>query len=64
MKDLAEAIRYSDPMRSPQLAAIENKIEAKVSVLSETVDADSVKFLCAELQQLLAERNRKCKILK
>jgi len=67
LKDLAETIRYSDPMSSPQLAAIENKIEAKVSVLSETVekkDWDTVKVFCTELQQLFAERNRKCKILK
>jgi hypothetical protein len=67
LKDLAETIRYSDPMSSPQLAAVENKIEAKVAVLAETVektDWDAVKALCNELQQLLAERNRKCKILK
>jgi hypothetical protein len=67
LKELAEAIRYSDPMSSPQLAAIENKIEAKAAALGEAVektDGDSIKTLCNELQQLFAERNRKCKILK
>jgi hypothetical protein len=67
LKALAETIRYSDPMSSPQLAAIENKIETKVAVLTEAVDnanGDEVKVLCNELQQLFAERNRKCKILK
>jgi len=67
LKDLAEAIRYSDPMSSLQLATIENKIEAKVAGLADVVgDSDSVtiKSLCDELQQLIAERNRKCKILK
>jgi hypothetical protein len=67
LKDLAEAIRYSDPISNPHLAAIENKIEAKAAVLAEAVgnnDGDSVKALCNELQQLFAERNRKCKILK
>ena len=67
LKDLVETIRYSDPMSSPQLAAIENKIESKVTVLVETVernDLEAVKVLCNELQQLFAERNRKCKILK
>jgi hypothetical protein len=67
LKDLAETIRYSDPMSSPQLAAIENKIEAKAAVLTEAVgsnDGDAIKALCNELQQLFAERNRKCKILK
>ena len=67
LKDLAEAIRYSDPMSSPQLAAIENKIEAKAAALAESVekaDADAIKASCNEIQQLVAERNRKCKILK
>jgi hypothetical protein len=67
LKDLAETIRYSDPMSSPQLAAIENKIEARAALLAEAVDnndGDAIKALCGELQQLFAERNRKCKILK
>jgi hypothetical protein len=67
LKDLAETVRYSDPMSSPQLAAVENKIEAKASALAEAADKadnDAVKALCDELQQLFGERNRKCKILK
>jgi len=67
LKDLVETIKYSDPMSSPQLAAIENQIEAKAAVLTEAVsnaDSDAIKTLCNELQQLFAERNRKCKILK
>jgi len=67
LKDLAETIRYSDPMSSPQLSAIENKIEAKAAGLTEAVgnaDGGGIKALCNELQQLFAERNRKCKILK
>ena len=66
LKDLAEAIQYSDPMSSPQLAAIENKIEAKVSALDQNIgtDNDAVSTLCTEIQQLIAERNRKCKLLK
>jgi len=67
LKDLAETIKYSDPMSSPQLAANENKIEAKATALAETVgkaDGEASKALCGELQQLFAERNRKCKILK
>ena len=66
LKDLAETIRYSDPMSSPQLAAIENKIEIKVSSLGDCVNSDnnSANALIDELQQLFAERNRKCKMLK
>jgi hypothetical protein len=67
LKDLAETIRYSDPMSSPQLAAIENKIETKATALADAIEkanGDASKALCNELQQLFAERNRKCKILK
>ena len=67
LKDLAETIKYSDSMSSPQIAAIENKIETKASNLSEAVekeDSDTIKVLCNELQQLFSEQNRKCKILK
>jgi len=64
---LADTIRYSDPMSSPQLAPIENEIEAKVAALIESVgrlDAPTATALCEELQQLFAERNRQCKLLK
>ena len=67
LKDLAEAIKYSDPMSSSKLAAIENKIEAKVVDLTNVIvtsDSNAIRSVCDELQQLLAERNRKCKILK
>jgi len=67
LKDLAETIKYSDPMSNQQLAAIENKIEAKAAALAEAVEnaySDVTKVLCSELKQLFAERNRKCKILK
>ena len=62
---LAETIKYSDPMSSPQLAAIENRIEAKVFALKESIsDSDTVSAFCDELQQLFAERNSKCRLLK
>ncbi|MCL2663900.1 MAG: hypothetical protein FWE83_11335 [Oscillospiraceae bacterium] len=65
LQDLAETIRYSDPMSNPQLAAVENKIEAKVNALTDSItDIEATKTQCNELQQLLTERNRKCKILK
>jgi hypothetical protein len=66
LKALAEALRFSDPMSAPQLAAVENQIEAKVAALGGAVgsDAAAARALCAELQGLVAERNRKCKLLK
>ena len=65
LKDLAETIRYSDPMSSPQLATLENKIENKTIDLTNSIyDVSKAKELCDELQQMLAERNRKCRLLK
>jgi MFS family permease len=65
--ELAEAFRYSDPMSSPQLAALENQIAGQVAALAPAVAAENIAGAlaqCGELQQLLAERNRKCKLLK
>ncbi|MGC4019411.1 MAG: hypothetical protein QM793_09480 [Muricomes sp.] len=67
VKDLAEAVRYSDPMSNQQLASIENKIKVKTAEISAAVDSSdfaAIQALCSESQQLIAERNRKCKILK
>jgi hypothetical protein len=67
LKDLAEAIRYSDPMSNQQLLVIENEIKVKVTRLSATAvscDSSAIETICGELQQLIAERNRKCKELK
>lgn len=67
LKNLVEAIRYSDPMSSPQLAAIENKIKSKITVLSDAItafDTSIIKSSCDELQQLITDRNRICKTMK
>jgi len=62
---LAVAVKFSDPMSNPQLADAENDIRAKVLILTESLD-DTVKVnaLCDELQRMLEERNRKCKLMK
>ena len=67
LRDVAQAIRYSDPMSGPQLAGIENKMDAKVGILFEAVEQSDfvqVKSICGELQRLIAQRNRLCKTLK
>lgn len=58
---LAEKIRFSDPMSSEQLADLENKISAKVLELKT---APNKVEIITELNSLLDERNKKCKILK
>lgn len=67
VKDLAEAVRYSDPMSNPQLASIENKIQVKTAGLADAVNSSDpavIQALCDEVHQLIAERNRKCEMLK
>ncbi len=61
LQQLAEKIRFSDPMSNNTLAEIENKIAAKVSELK--TDSDKMSII-HELDLLLAERNNKCKFLK
>ena len=62
-----EAVRYSDPMSNDALAAAESQITLKFSALSDAVKADNtadVKTLASELLVLIADRNKKCKLLK
>lgn len=58
---LTEKIRYSDPMSNVALADLEDRIREKVTALRT---ADYKLEIIAELDLLLAERNRKAKILK
>lgn len=58
---LAEKIRFSDPMSSEQLAELENRISDKVIELKTTADRMAI---IKELNSLLDERNKKCIILK
>ena len=61
LTQIAEKIRFSDPMSNEQLADLENKISTKVAELKTT---SSKLDITTELNSLLDERNRKCKILK
>jgi len=62
---LAELVRFSDPMSHSQLCDIEQKISEKFYVLKDNVDDPrTVVAVCNDMQQLLKERNEKCKILK
>lgn len=61
LTQLAEKIRFSDPMSSEQLVDLENKISIKAAELKTT---SSKLEIITELNSLLDERNKKCKILK
>ena len=61
LSKLAEKVRFSDPMSHEMLGELETKITAKVEELKTTADK---KPIISEIELLLTERNKKCKILK
>lgn len=61
LKKLAEKVRFSDPMSHEMLGELESRITGKVEEMKTSVDK---KKLISEVEMLLAERNKKCKILK
>lgn len=66
-KRVYEAVRYSDPMSSEMLAAVEGQITIKFAALSEAVEADDAEAVSAAAQEVLVlvkDRNNKCKLLK
>ena len=58
---LAEKVRFCDPMSHEMLGELESRISAKVEQMKITADK---KALIEEVDLLLVERNKKCKILK
>ena len=60
LMQLAEKIRYSDPMSDGQLADIEDRITEKIAELKASADKAKI---TNELNSLLDERNRKIKIM-
>ena len=60
LADLREIIKYSDPMSHPSLALLEQKVSNKIAQLSEASNNE----MFDEIEALMADRNRKCKILK
>lgn len=66
-KKVYEAVRYSDPMSSEALCAVEAQITTKFAAFSAAVEADeaeAVKATGEELLILIGDRNRKCRIMK
>ena len=61
LTQLAEKIRFSDPMSHEQLVDLENKISAKVLELKT---AENKREIIAELNLLLDERDKKTRALK
>lgn len=67
IKKVYEAVRYSDPVSSTELAPLETEINLKFSDLTAAVkgnETDKIIRLANEITELLAERSRKCKMFK
>ena len=66
-KELAERIRYSDPISNPALAELENKISFYINEAanaSAANDKATALYYCELATTSLIERNKKCKALK
>ena len=61
LQKLAEKVRFSDPMSHEMLGELESRISAKIEEMKIATDK---KALIEEIEILLIERNKKCKILK
>ena len=65
IQEIAEMVRFSDPMSHSKLSELENKIQAKCGLLKECTGNPEVALaVCMDLKKLLAERSAKCKLLK
>lgn len=66
-KKVYDALRYSDPVSSPELSQIEARISAKMEELTTAVGGDDNERLtgiAGEIEALVKERNNKCRALK
>ena len=61
LKKLSEKVRFSDPMSHEMLSDLESRITAKVEEMKTAADK---KVQVGEVEALLVERNKKCKILR
>lgn len=67
VKNVYEALRYSDPMSSEKLANEEQRIQQQFELLSDTVlsnDADRARVVSEYLLNLIEYRNKKCRLTK
>ena len=61
LKQVLEALRYSDPMSHSSLAVYEEQIQRGIMVMG---DGENIPAKCAELLRLIADRNSRVLIMK
>lgn len=65
IREIAEMVRFSDPMSHSRLAELEDSIRIKCDLLKENIaNTEKAESICTELKRLLTERSAKCKLLK
>lgn len=67
LRELADALRYSDPVSSEQTELPEAQLRSRLEAIREGLaggDSENVRRLCAKAMGDLAERNRICKLSK
>lgn len=67
LKDLADDLRYSDPVSNDALADIETQLSECVDSLKAAVEKQNpaeISALCKRAQQILRQRNELCKMTK
>lgn len=60
---LIEQIRFSDPISDKSLSSLENEIKKKINRL-KGIEDNELLLEINKIEELLAERNKRCKILK
>ena len=67
LTSLYEAIRYSDPVSTLEVAEVDSRIRGEMDVLKAAVtlnDAGNIHESVQKVSLLIAERNQKCKLVK
>lgn len=66
LREVADAIRYSDPMSNSALAALDEQIQQGITALAEFDGKDNTRIpkMCAILLRQIADRNARVKLMK
>jgi hypothetical protein len=66
IEKLADTLKYSDPVSADELRALENQISNEIASLGTLINTnpDYAKEKVTHIENLLADRNRRCKALK
>ena len=64
LRQVADALRYSDPMSHPSLVVYEEQIQRSIMAMDNSEESESIPERCAELLRQIADRNTRVKMMK